>query len=348
MNAPRVQVYECRVPLPSALELGNYRIEHRDYTIVRLSDEAGEGVAWSYSRGADIASCFRRQIEPLLGAARGPSPDLWERIHSAHPWTHAAGVFLRALSLADIALWQFEAAREGKTLAQKLGVSAPCEPAGFTVGCCYPARGRTPRQDAEEAAALVRKGYPSLKLCAADGGREDTERIRAVRSAIGPDIRLQVDLHWLWKHASDAAHALEQWRIFDLEWIEDPFPVDCLAACIHARERSSIPFAWGDEQNGRFILSQWIDSGAIDVLRLDATVVGGLTEFLRIGRRANQVGLKVSGHVFDEYHGPALAALADTSLPERFDPGSGLDPIQVLRQGPGWDWDAVLRHRINA
>lgn len=347
MTAPRVQIYECRVPLPRALELGNFCLRHRDYTIVRLSDDGAEGVAWGYSREADIASCFRRQIQPLLGAARGPSDELWERICSAHPWTSSGGLFLRALSLADLALWQFEAASEGTTLARRFGAAATPGPAGLTVGCCYPMRGRTPSRDAEEAAAMVQIGYRSLKICAADGGPEDTRRLHAVRAAIGPNVNLQIDLHWLWKRASDAEHALTRWRDFGLDWIEDPFPVDCLTECVQARERSSIPFAWGDEQNGRFTLAQWSDARAIDVLRLDATVVGGLTEFLRAGRRANKAGLKVSAHVFDEYHGPALAALPNASRPECFDPASGLDPIHVLRRGREWDWDAVLHHQIN-
>jgi hypothetical protein len=39
------------------LDLGNLAFTHRDYTIVRLRDDEGrEGVAWGYSRGADIAS----------------------------------------------------------------------------------------------------------------------------------------------------------------------------------------------------------------------------------------------------------------------------------------------------
>jgi len=337
------------VPLPRPLELGNLRITHRDYTILRLRDAAGvEGVAWGYSRGADVASTLRRNFLPLLlGNELAPGEDTWRRLYESNRHINQAGIFLRALSLVDIALWELQAARENKSLAALLGAKAISQP--ITAAACYPLVGKRPHDDAIEAAELVRRGYPSIKLCAADGGKGDTARLRAIREAIGPNIELKVDVHWLWSSAADAKPVLREWEKLNVAWIEDAFSSDDLPELLVLRQMTSIPLAFGDEQNGRVLMEQLISLGTLSVLRLDATVVGGLTEFIRLGRRATAAGLCVSGHIFEEYHTAALGMLDDVTNIERFEPDSGLDAIDQLRrltpEGCRWDWEAVHRHQ---
>jgi L-alanine-DL-glutamate epimerase-like enolase superfamily enzyme len=215
----------------------------------------------------------------------------------------------------------------------------------ITIACCYPFKGKTIEEDVVEAQRIVDAGYRSLKVCAADGGVRDTERLRSIRDAVGYDIELKIDLHWLWSTLDDAQPVLSAWEELDLAWIEDGFPAPAIDELKRLKEATNLPIAYGDEQNGRYYMSQLISSGCIDVLRLDATVVGGLTEFLRVGREANSAGICVSAHLFEDYHFSALSVLENSTNFERFGPNSGLDGIDKLRrlrsQGSVWDWDAV-------
>jgi D-arabinonate dehydratase len=343
-----LDVWECRVPLSRALDLGNLTIPHRDYTIVRLGDADGsEGIAWTYSRGADIASTIRRSFQPLVVGCeidflKYPT-GLWQQLYESNPYVNQAGIFLRALSLIDIAVWELFAAKRGATLRDLMDSRPLTGPA--TAAACYPTSSRLPEDDAAEALELVKRGYRSIKICAADGASRDTARLIAIRKAVGDQIELKLDLHWLWRCAEQINGVCRRWEGLGLAWIEDALPIESLSEFRKLKYLTSIPLAYGDEQNGRAICQQLITSGAIDVLRLDATVVGGLTEFIRLGRVANASGLRVSGHLFEEYHTAALGALDNATNIERFEPDSGLDAIDRLRkvapQGTRWNWEAV-------
>ena len=343
-----IEVRECRVPLPRPLHLGNFVIKDRDYTIVRVRDEGGaEGTAWGYSRGADVASTIRRSLAPLVsGLAFESAVETWKLLYDSSPHINQGGLFLRALSLVDIALWDLQCSRERTSLGRLLNGRANAGP--VTAACCYPSRGKDPGEDALEARELVTAGYRSLKVCAADGGQRDTARLRSIREAVGPEVELKIDLHWLWSSAEDARPCLPEWEGLGVAWVEDAFLPEALTELKKLKELARIPVAYGDEQNGRFFMRHLISSGSIDVIRLDATVVGGVTEFLRLAREANAAGLRVSAHLFEEYHAPLLGALEDATNVERFAPQSGLDGIDELRrlspEGSVWDWEAVTRY----
>lgn len=342
-----VDVFECRVELPGLLNLGNISIAYRDYTIVRILDEKGkEGVAWGYSRGADIASIIRGSFTPeLLETDLSWSEQTWTKLYGLNPYVNQGGLYLRALSLIDIALHDLERSRSGHRFVQAASSLRP-----ITIACCYPVRNKTIHEDAEEAQRIVNTGYRSLKVCAMDGGPRDVERLRAIREAIGFDVELKIDLHWLWttsEAARDLVHELEE---LNIAWIEDAFPGEAIDELRRLKGVTRIPLAYGDEQNGRYYMGQLITSGGVDVLRLDATVVGGITEFLRLGHAANAAGLSVSAHLFEEYHAAPLGLLESATNIERFEPNSGLDEIDRLRtltpDGVVWDWDAVAHHEL--
>jgi D-arabinonate dehydratase len=344
------EAWECRVQLPLPLELGNLHIVSRDYTILRVADENGaEGVAWGYSRGADIASTLKKNFFPLLKTHEVDAEgNPWPQLFRANQYVNQGGIYLRALSLVDIAIWDLKAAREGKSLAAVLGAK-PLQ-GNVSAAACYPVHGKTLRDDAIEAKELVRRGYRSIKLCSADGGAGDTRRLQAIRETVGDDIELKVDVHWLWSSLADAKPVLREWEKLKIAWIEDAFSLEAVQDLRALKQSTSIPIAYGDEQNGCVTHRYLIESGGLDVLRLDATVVGGITEFLRVGKAANAAGIVISGHIFEEYHTAALGKLTKTTNIERFEPDSGLDAIDQLREMVDgrcrWNWDAVERNRI--
>ena len=89
-------------------------------------------------------------------------------------------------------------------------------------------------------------------------------------------------MHWLWQSAEQINLVGRQWEELGVAWIEDALPIESLSEFRKLKDLTSIPLAYGDEQNGRAICMQLIYQEQIDVLRLDATVVGGLTEFIRL------------------------------------------------------------------
>jgi D-arabinonate dehydratase len=282
----------------------------------------------------------------LTGADLSWCSQTWTELYGLNPYVNQGGLYLRALSLVDIALWDLEQSRNTISIGRRPSARP------ITIACCYPVSGKTIDDDAAEARRSVDAGYRSIKVCGADGGPTDTKRLRAIRKAIGPDAVLKIDLHWLWTTSDAARPVVRAWEDLNVAWIEDAFPAEAIDELKRLKELTNIPLAYGDEQNGRYYMSQLISSGGVDVLRADATVVGGITEFLRVGRDANAAGIAVSAHLFEEYHAPALALLEHTTNVERFEPDSGLDEIDRLRtltsNGVVWDWDAVAYYKLRS
>ena len=120
----------------------------------------------------------------------------------------------------------------------------------------------------------------------------------------------------------------------------------------------------GENLSGHRAFRELLQSGSVDVVRCDATVVGGVREFMAAAALASASGLELSAHVHANVHVQFGAALdLHPAGLEYMPPDSGLDGLEQLlatpargrrrlravvpdRPGLGldWDWDAVARY----
>ena len=113
---------------------------------------------------------------------------------------------------------------------------------GIGVNATLPLLGPAP--SAEAARQAVDAGFATLKLKA--GAERETEvlvdRVRAVRQAIGPDVRLRLDVNGAWdpQTAVDRLEAVER---FALEYVEQPLAGDDAEALAELRRRVRVPIA---------------------------------------------------------------------------------------------------------
>src|SRR5207245_9065580 len=80
--------------------------------------------------------------------------------------------------------------------------------------------------DAEvaEAREKVAKGHRIFKIkTAAHPVAEDVARVKAIREAVGPDVRLRVDANQGWDRAT-ALRAIRALAPYDLDLVEQPLP----------------------------------------------------------------------------------------------------------------------------
>ena len=104
--------------------------------------------------------------------------------------------------------------------------------------------------------------------------------MRAVREAIGPDLRLFTDAHFKWD-LPFAQRMQEGLAEFDIGWLENPLPLDDLAGYERLAALGGAPLAAGESERTRFPFVRLIDAGVF-YLQPDVNRVGGLTETLRI------------------------------------------------------------------
>ena len=185
-----------------------------------------------------------------------------------------------ARNALDCALWELDSQESGRPVWSLAGLAAPRD---LLTTMTLPAQ--SPAEMAQGA-----RGYATaraLKVKLTGDLEEDMERVRAIRAA-RPDVWLGVDANQ--GYAPDslarllpvlidcAVKLLEQpfrrGSEAELDGLKLPIPVAADESCLDLKELETLP--------GRF-----------DVVNIKLDKCGGLTEGLKIARRAQALGLKV-------------------------------------------------------
>ena len=100
-----------------------------------------------------------------------------------------------------------------------------------------------------------------------------------------------------WSRAEDGLPLMPIFRDFDFDWVEAPLPLDDLEG--HAKFQGfGVPIGGGDiGLTTRFEYAQMFAVGRIDIAQPDVTMVGGLTELVRVSDMARELGKRVVGPV---------------------------------------------------
>jgi L-alanine-DL-glutamate epimerase-like enolase superfamily enzyme len=361
-----IEAIECRIPLARPFDLGPYyHVAHRDYTIVRIRTSSGiEGVSYSLSRNAEIAATVRRNIAPLwLGQSAHEVERLWHLAYNSNITAGQRGIFARALSLADIAVWDIKAQAAGLPLWKLLGGFRNFVPG--TIVVAYPFAGLTHDQIRVELEEVLVYQPLGVKLSSCSDYAEDTRRLQLARQIVGPDIHVMIDLHFDWRDVKLALRWAREWESLQLAWIEDPFPPEMIAQAAELRAGTSIPIAIGDDQSSKMQIMTLLQQRAIDILRLDVTALGGITEFRKVVGLAETFSIRLASHIYVSIHAHCLAAISNAYCVEWIRPVSGIENIEYLWQevwpftdggfrlpetpgiGQIWNWEAVNRYKIS-
>lgn len=146
------------------------------------------------------------------------------------------------------------------------------------------------------AKEAVADGFTMIKLKVGADVDDDIRRMRLAREAVGPNIRIGTDANQRWGVA-EAIEWMSRLAEFDVAWIEEPTsPDDILAHAAIARGVAPIPVATGEHMANRIMFKQFLQAGALQVLQIDATRVGGVNENIAILLLAAKFGVPVCPH----------------------------------------------------
>ena len=318
MKIRSVRAITVDVPIARPIVMGPIRYVSREYVIVEVTtDEGVSGIGFGMSRDAPVAPIIDRSITPLLiGEDPRDTERLWHHVYTANLLIGQRGIFMRALSAVDIALWDLKAKALGTPLWRLLGGFRTRVPAQIAGG--YPNDAVTIDDLASEVADYAARGFRTIKI-AAGGLGGDTQRLRAARSA-APGLRLSYDVHWGWRDLLEVLPVVRGWESLELDSIEDPFPSDLSGHIANLKAATGIPLALGEDYVGRWAFGDLLRSGLADLVRVDATTIGGISEAVKVVAMASAHGLSVSPHVFPEIHVHLGAAFENVRTVEMTDP----------------------------
>lgn len=359
-----VETFHIAIPLPRPLRLASIVISQREYVIVRVRDEDGRaGTAIGLARSAPIAATVLRTVAPtLVGSCLGSYGETYQRVVAANVCLGTNGIFWRALSLVDCAVHDLLGRRSETTLADYFGCTARPVPCVLVGG--YPLPDESRASLVSEMELLSEFQPAGIKIGSCGDPARDTQRLACCREAMPGGPPLMIDLYWQVGAVDAWVDHAARWADFGMGWIEDPVAFDDYGGAAFLAGKLPYPVAIGDEQCGLRHFERLMDHGRVGVIRLDATVCGGVTGFRAIARAAAERGLPVACHIFPEMHVQIAALEPNVKWVESFVPDSGLDVMdRVIRSGISltggcmppstqhgfgidWDEEALQRYRV--
>jgi L-alanine-DL-glutamate epimerase-like enolase superfamily enzyme len=302
---------------------------HREFVLVRVGADSGlEGFAFTLTRegpvAAAIGQAIRSQYVGQAVATRADASELFTRCQRSNLATLSSGVGLRALSVVDIAVHDLLAKSSGVSIARYLGGVPRSLPATAIIG--YPPAAMDAGAVREQVRALRAAGWQRFKLPIALPLEYARERAFAAREAAGEDAWLGLDCAWLFSRVDEATRFLQSLREVRLGCFEDVFPPGDAEIIAKLRALAGgVPIAMGDEQGGSYYPAALLAEGAVDIVRIDLTCMGGITCMPRLVARCEQAGVGVAPHMFAHVHSQALAGLGYEAPIEWGVPGTGVD-----------------------
>ena len=221
---------------------------------------------------------------------------------------------------------------------------------------------------AQEASSLVAMGYRCLKLKVGDEPVDALlGRLAAVRDAIGSSVAMRLDFNGALSVAS-ALEVLGRLEGIGIDYVEQPIaPTAGIAALARLRKESAVRVAADESVRDLGSARDLLAAGAVDVLVVKPSRVGGLRQASSIVELATEAGAGVTVSTLFETgvgiagalhlaatvlgggaHGLATAALLQSDLLVRSLPIA--DGRMTVPAGPGLgidlDPDAIERYRV--
>ncbi|MED5599965.1 MAG: o-succinylbenzoate synthase [Actinomycetota bacterium] len=228
-----------------------------------------------------------------------------------------------ARAAIDSALLDLAARIAGTTVHRLL---APESPDRLAVSAL--ATGGSPAAIATSAAAAVAAGHATVKVKVGTHGiHDDVDRVSAVRSRIGPDVRLRLDANGAWG-VGEALRYLDRLAAFDIEFVEEPVAgLDDLA---EVRLSSPIPTAVDESARTVDDVIRAVEMGAADLVVLKPSAIGGPSEAARAAAIVRSAGLDVVVTSLLEGSVGIRAAAHLASAIGALDPAPGLATASLL------------------
>jgi galactonate dehydratase len=260
---------------------------HTDEGITGL----GESGAWGYlEASAQVVETFKRY---LIGQDPLRIEHHWQALYR---WSHFRGAaIMGALSAIDIALWDIAGKRFGVPCYQLMG--GKCREKARVY---YHVFGRTKEELVQGCIDAKRKGFTAVGHLTpfldespdvpffkthAEKMRDAIDTVRRYREAVGDDVDLCIEIHRRLTPAEAVvlARGIEEFHPF---FYEDPILPDNFDAMALVAQNVHIPIATGERLHTIYEFEMLLRRGAVQYVRPDVCMAGGLTHCKKIAALA--------------------------------------------------------------
>jgi L-alanine-DL-glutamate epimerase-like enolase superfamily enzyme len=149
---------------------------------------------------------------------------------------------------------------------------------------------KLPRKMAEDAVKAVQKGFKALKVKVGANPKEDVERVRLIREAVGSEVQIRIDANegWTPKQATEVLNKMDE---FDVQFVEQPVPADNPKSLKEVRKNSPIPVMADESVHSPEDALRLIQAEAVDLINIKLMKSGGILKGRKIAEVAEAAGV---------------------------------------------------------
>ncbi len=292
-----------------------------------------------------ITQTIERYYAPeLIGKDPFMVKGIWDelRFGKMH-WIGRAGITHMALAAVDIALWDLMSKAAEKPLWQYLGGHKSGKIKAYNTNGGW--LNWSNERLIHDVSEIMEQGFSGVKIkVGKPDPREDYERVKAVRKAIGDRALLMIDVNQQWD-INTAMIWGRRCEEFDLYWLEEPLNPDDILGHKKLADALNVPIALGEHVYTKYAFRDYIHQGAVEYVQVDVTRVGGITEWMQVAGLAASYELPICPHIGDmgQIHQHLVASAQNAAMLEYIpwirhifkEPVTVVDGFYKLPQLPG-------------
>lgn len=260
--------------------------------VTTASGRVGWGETYGISAPAVVTTLIKEIIGPVV-EERDPFDVqvIWEDIYDLmRVRGYHGGFYLDAIAGVDIALWDLCGKMSGLPLCKLLGGQRRDRIPAYVSGLARP----TLAERQALAREHVANGFGAIKLHAALTPDAIVAEVGALREAVGSDVSIMLDLHWMFTPA-DAVALIHRLARYDLAFVEAPCKPEDVAGLAWVADHGGIPVAAGEEWRTIFDARARLEARAVSIVQPEMGHTG-VTQFMRIARLAEAHHARVMPH----------------------------------------------------
>ena len=305
MKITSVKTYLVTHQLPKWLANSYFQYSSRDALLIKVTTDEGL-VGWGETAPMiGVREIIDKKYTPIL---IGQDP-----LHHRKLWRQCWGVNFgngMALGGLDIALQDLRGKILNQSVSDMYGGRVRDKVEAYASSVNYSEGHEAEVQYPADAVKLVEQGFRGVKLRI---GRFPVRReiaiIAAVRDAIGPDIKLTVDVNGVYSipRAIEMGRELTKLGVY---WFEEPLPQPHYVGYDTLTASLDIAVAGGECLDSRLAARGLIERRAVDIIQPDVSLCGGFAECLAIAEMARLWNIMCIPHCW----GGALVTAATVHL----------------------------------
>jgi L-alanine-DL-glutamate epimerase-like enolase superfamily enzyme len=276
---------------------------------VRIHTDSGLiGLGETYPLADACEAVIHKQLAPLLlGRDARQIDHLWAEMKLACETFGTGGAELRAMSAAEIALWDLLGKQSGQPIYQLLGGKSRDHIRAYNT--CYDDEFDFNTDADKLALSLLKQGIRAMKIWPFDAtalrnsgqfiSAAELEAcllpVRKIREAAGSEMDIAMEFHGYWNLPSAVriAKALEP---YDILWLEEMLPQGSLAAYRALKQETRIPLILSERLMTRWQFREVLETGLAKIVNPDICWCGGIAEARKIAAMAETWHAPIAPH----------------------------------------------------